>query len=275
MADKTESLILLEREDTSVESNSTGSGSIIPSLRDVTGYFSSVIPWLPSNSEQLEIEEWDTKMIDGSLVNRLNSADKYLQRLKTTRDKVQAQYDKTATETKNIRAQYDNNLECINNKIQEIRNDVMKFQENIASLVLANTGTEADKFNEQTLEAVRKIFDFTEKLKYKIGNNGDGIFKHIDTLGVQNTTDYYRAMELNKRILDKVAENKEMERPLEKKLIEIDAASSKVTREIQLIKDFKVAHTKIITENNGPVVYGKPKQMLLADNDADAATGSQ
>ena len=228
---KSKSLILADSSSKiEVTSHDTNNTSIIPSLWGVTGYFSSVIPWLPGSSEQHEIEAWDTKMIDGSLANRLNSADKYLQRLKTTRDKVQRQYDKTSTETKNIRSQYDNNLECINNKIREIKDDVLEFQHNIASLDLVDASPSAstEGVNEQTLKAVRKIFDFSEKLKYKIGNNGDGVFKHIDTLGVQNTTDYYRAMELNKRILDKVAESKEMERPLEKKLIEIDAASSKV-----------------------------------------------
>ena len=236
-------------------------------LWNVASYFSGIITNTWSGGDKTDIEKWDTQLIDGSLCNRLNSADTYLDRISSTRQLVQSQYDKMVVETKNIKSMYTNNLEIINKKVDDMRSDVIDFMEQIASQKLyrsdnALTEEEKDKDNEKTLETINKIFDFAEKLKYKIGNNGSGLFKHIDIQGVQTITDYYKAIELNKQILIDVAKSYEKEQPLKKKLIEIDAIIDKVNREIDLIKQFKIEHTKIITDDNGPVISGAPKQML-------------
>jgi hypothetical protein len=239
-------------------------------LWDVATYFSNVIPWA-SNSAEKEIEKWDTEMIDGSLCNRLTSADKYLERVSKIRSEIQVSYDKAVITTKNIRSQYDNNLECINNKVAEIRKEVLEFQKQIELLELSDPTTTTidaiEKSNEITLNAVNQLFDFSEKLRFKISNSGSGMFKHIDVQGVQTLTDYYQAIELNKRILLSVAESHEHEIPLKKKLIEIDASITKVNKEIDLIKQFKIDHTKITTENKGPVISGAPKLMLTSQKD--------
>ncbi len=236
-------------------------------LWTVASYFSGMISTTLGGTDKTEIEKWDTGLIDGSLCNRLNSVDKYLDRISSTRKIVQSEYDKIVIETKNIKSKYTNNLEMINKKVDDIRTEVNDFINKILALNLQSPGEklteeEKEKDNEKTLETINQIFDFTEKLKYKIGNNGSGLFKHIDIQGVQTLSDYYKAIELNKKILVDVASSYEKEQPLKKKLIEIDAIISKVTREIDLIKQFNIEHTKIITEDNGPVISGAPKQML-------------
>ncbi len=220
-------------------------------LTGVASYFTSIIPW-SSNSN---LEEWDTQMIDSSLANRLKSADEYLDRIGKYRGNIQKQYDVSVINTKNIEAQYNNNLECINNKVKGIRKQIIGFSKNISDLDVLSSS------NEDTLNALSNIFDFTEKLRFKIGE--EKLFKHIDVLGLSTFTNYYKAIELNKAILDKIATSKELETPLKKKLMEVESQIDKITKEIDLIKQFKIDHTKIITEKKGPAITSKVE--LLTD----------
>ena len=219
-------------------------------IHNVTSYFSGIIPW---NSKSI-LDSWDTTVIDNSLGNRLHSADKYLNKLGSLRADVQKNYDIATIRTKNIEAQYNNNIACIDAKVKDIRIQVISFSDNISNLDVDSSS------NEDTLTTLSNIFDFTEKLRFKIGE--EKLFKHIDVQGLSVFTNYYKAIELNKHILEDIAHSKEQEVPLEKKLLEIDALIEKISKEVDLIKKFKIEHTKIITENKGPAVTGKVELLL-------------
>ena len=221
-------------------------------------YFTSLIPW---TSSQVEVApKWDTASIDAPFIARLTEGDNYLKYLYEHQKKVQGLLDQAVLATKNVQSRYDNNVEMINRRISDLRNQLKSFANDINKTV----ETVQTDSNETILHNIGKIADFAQDVKNKLGERN--CFEYISLQGTQMSVDYFRAVELNKQILTEIAACKERERPFQAELMRIESEISKVNAEIALIKDFKEKHTKIVTQTPETIISGTP-QTLLDPND--------
>lgn len=225
-------------------------------LAATTSFFSSIIS-SKSTDPLKQLDEYDTQLIDGSLSNRLSHADQYLDKLYQCEKYCQNQYDQAVLKTKEIESKYENNMDLIQSKIDNIKNEIYQFHQNISNIV-DNTKTAPN--NEKVLESLTKIFDFTEKMKSKVGTQKT--FDHIDLQGVHTTVDYHKAIEMNKSVLNEIAKYREEEIPHQRNLQEIKNRIEKVRKEVNLIKKFKVEHSKIVSSKDDPYVTGEARPLL-------------
>lgn len=210
-------------------------------------------------------DNWNTTNIDNALLTTISDGDAFLKQIKSVRDKIVAQIDEITLKSSSIRAKYETNKNMMDQKVQEIRDDLQQFYESINQTFALTDSTSAEESeqedpNIQVLETVNKVLQFSKDLQFKLG--ADDLFEHVSSTGVQITTNYFKARSMNRSILDAVAKCEEKKQPLQKQLIMIDDKINKVNREIALLKRFKTDHTEIITENKGPVVSGAPVYLL-------------
>ena len=240
----------------------TVASGLLTALSTTGSYFGNILAKKPDDV-MTQMQEYDTKLIDGSLSNRLTHADQYLAKLYQFEHSTQKQYDTAVLETKEVESKYENNMRMIQSKIDSIKTELINFHTKTGSLI-QKMSTSRD--NEAVLDCMSKLFDFTEDLRAKVG--GQRIFEHIDLQGVQSTTDYLKAIELNKSILNEIAQKREAELPHQKTLKEIKSRIVRVKEEIALIKKFKIDHTKVLSNGTGPHVH-QEAMPLLDQNDTN------
>ena len=246
---------LKERESDKVNTLTSG-------IYSTFSYLGSLIR-VPGSSDPIsKLNEYDTKMIDGSLINRLDHADKYLEKLYEAEKYAQRQYDNAVLHTKEVESKYENNMEMIQQKIDDIKRKLLDHHNKCAPLIRDIGSSECT--NEKVLEYMSSIFDFGEELKSNLCG-GQKIFNHIDLKGVQTTVDYCKVVELNKTLLDEIASRREAEIPFKRTMLEIRGKIKKVGDEVALIKKFKTEHSKILSGGNDPVICGEPTKLLDDD----------
>lgn len=225
-------------------------------LSTTTSYFGSIIT-SKSNDPFKELDEYDINIIDGSLCNRLLHADQYLDKLYQCEKQFQNQYDQALLKTKEVESKYENNMNLIQSKIDNIKNEIYKFHNNITDIV---NDTKNAPNNDKVLECLSKIFDFTELMRSKVGTTK--AFEHIDLQGVNTSVDYIKAIEMNKTLLNEIAVLREEEIPHQRNLQEIKDRIEKIREEVNLIKKFKVDHSKVVASKNNPHIIGESKPLL-------------
>lgn len=225
-------------------------------LSTTTSFFGSMIT-SKSNDPLKQLEEYDTHLIDGSLSNRLSHADQYLDKLYQCEKQCQNQYDQALLKTKEVESKYENNMDLIQSKIDNVKNEIYKFHSNITDIV---NETKNAPNNDKVLECLSKIFDFTELMRSKVGTKK--AFEHIDLQGVHTTVDYIKAVEMNKTLLNEIAIRREEEVPHQRNLQEIKDRIEKVREEVSLIKKFKVDHSKVVASKENPHITGEAHLLL-------------
>ena len=251
--------ILTHIKDGTIAVASTGYSALsttFSALSTTTSFFGSMIT-SKSNDPIKQLDEYDTKLIDGSLSNRLSHADQYLDKLYQCEKQCQNSYDQALLKTKEVESKYENNMELIQSKIDNIKNEIYKFHSNITEIV---NDTKTAPNNDKVLECLSKIFDFTELMRSKIGSKKT--FEHIDLQGVHTTVDYIKAVEMNKSVLNEIAIRREDEIPHQRNLKEIKDRIVKVREEINLIKKFKVDHSKVVASKENPHITGEAHPLL-------------
>lgn len=237
-----------------------GAGSALSAtynaLTTTTSYFGSLIQ-SKSNDPLKQLEEYDTQLIDGSLSNRLSHADQYLDKLYECEKQCQQQYDTALLKTKEAESKYENNMNLIQSKIDNIKSEIYNFHNCITDIV---NDTKKIKNNEKVLDSLSKIFDFAEIMRSKVGIKK--VFDHIDLQGVHITVDYIKAVEMNKNILNQIAVCREEMIPYQRNLQEIKRRIDKVREEVALIKKFKVDHSKVVSSKENPYISGGMKPLL-------------
>lgn len=226
-------------------------------LSTTTSYFGSMITSSKSNDPLQQLDEYDTHLIDGSLSNRLSHADQYLDKLYQCEKEYQNRYDHALLKTKEVESKYENNMNLIQSKIDNIKNEIYKFHTNITDIV---NETKTVSNNDKVLECLNKIFDFTELMRSKVGTKKT--FEHIDLQGVHTSVDYIKAIEMNKTLLNEIAVLREEEVPHQRNLQEVKARIEKIRKEINLIKKFKVDHSKVVASKDNPYIIGEARPLL-------------
>lgn len=231
--------------------------SIFNALSTTTSYFGSMIKSTPSNDPLKQLDAYDTQLIDGSLSNRLSHADQYLDKLYQCQKQCQNQYDQAVLKTREVESKYENNMKLIQSKIDNIKNEILSFHDNISQIAneMRNTND-----NDKVLESLSQIFDFAELMRSKVGTKKG--FEHIDLQGVHSTVDYINAVSMNKSLLNEIAVRREEEVPHQRNLQEIDDRIKKVREEINLIKKFKVDHSRVVASKDNPHITGEARPLL-------------
>lgn len=231
--------------------------SIFNALSTTTSYFGSIIKSASSNDPLKQLDAYDTQLIDGSLSNRLSHADQYLDKLYQCQKQCQNQYDKAVLKTREIESKYENNMKLIQSKIDNIKNEILSFHDNISQIVDQMRSTNN---NDKVLESLNKIFDFAELMRSKVGTKKG--FEHIDLQGIHSTVDYINVVSMNKSLLNEIAVCREDEIPHQRNLSEIEDRINKVREEINLIKKFKVDHSRVLASKDNPHITCESRPLL-------------
>lgn len=231
--------------------------SIFNALSTTTSYFGSMIKSASSNDPLKQLDAYDTQLIDGSLSNRLSHADQYLDKLYQCQKQCQNQYDQAVLKTREVESKYENNMKLIQSKIDNIKTEIVSFHDNISQIVDQIRSTNN---NDKVLESLNQIFDFAELMRSKVGTKKG--FEHIDLQGIHSTVDYINAVSMNKSLLNEIAVCREEEIPHQRNLCEIKDRINKVREEINLIKKFKVDHSRVLASKDNPHITGESRPLL-------------
>lgn len=206
----------------------------------------------------------ETKEMNMSLMGKLKACDSQLNVLHKQREDVTADYDKAVLATKAVEAKYQNNLKFIKDKLNALREHMLKvIQEMIQKSQTIRT---PDAKDDDIIETFHSLVSTVDLLKTPAGTQFSSLFPHIAMDGVKVSVDYSQAVAMNKTILQEVAAKRDEEGPLLKRLEEIKYEIKHVQREVDLIREFQMKHARISADQVAvPMVDGVPKPLIGDD----------
>ena len=173
--------------------------------------------------------------IDSSMEERLKNADNILQNLYKEQTQTENILNQYILKRRNEESKYQNNITLINEYIEKLQNEINDFTKSITNI---------NNSPEDTLKNMEKIIDFAQILNNKYSKS-TSLFDYINMTGTQTRMDYNNIMFQNKKIMDKIEQIKEMEKPYEYKLRKINENINHINKEIKLIKNFQTEINKI------------------------------
>ena len=206
----------------------------------------------------------ETKEMNVSLMGKLKACDTQLSVLHKQREEATAEYDKAVLATKAVESKYQNNLKFIQDKLNDLREHMLKvIQEMVQkSQRIRSPGARDDDI----IETFHALVSTVDLLKTPAGTQFSSLFPHIAMDGVKVSVDYSQAVAMNKTILQEVAAKRDQEGPLLKRLEEIKHEIKHVQREVDLIREFQMKHARISADQVAvPMVDGAPKPLIGHD----------
>lgn len=231
-------------------SSNTKSESVVPWSSWIPGNLSSIISNTGSIVTRMASSviygKVETEKMNSGIMKKLNICNMRLDELRRTRLELETEYNSAVIATKNIESKYNNNLEFIRNKIDDLRIHMIQAVDEMSARLdpLRTTGAR----DNDVIDTYNSLSSLVEKLKEPAGTQFSQLFPHINMDGVKVAVDYSTAISMNKLILQDIAVSRERETPLLKKLEEIKREIVQVEKEVSLIREFQINHARIVSD---------------------------
>lgn len=212
----------------------------------------------------------ETKEMNLSLLGKLKACDTQLDTLHRQREEASAAYDAAVLATNAVQSQYENNLQFIQEKLEELRKHMLHvIQEMVQKSAVIRSPDHGDAVgvkDDDIIETFHSLMTTVEQLKSPAGTQFSSLFPHIAMDGVKVSVDYAQAVAMNKTILQEVAAKRNEEGPLLKRLEEVKRDIRVLQKEVDLIRDFQMKHARISADQVAvPMVDGAPKALIADD----------
>jgi len=202
-----------------------------------------------------------TQQMNAGLMGKLEACDTRLATLHKEREDLQKAYDQTVLATKHIEAKYDNNLNFIRSKLNDLRVHMLSVVQEMNER--ARTIASPDAKDDDIIQTFHALVTMVEKLKTPAGTSFTQLFPHVNMEGVKVCVDYSRAIAMNKEILREIAKKRDEETPIRKSLEEVKHQTAQVQKEVDLIREFQMRHARLSADQVGvPMVDAAPVPLI-------------
>lgn len=240
--------------------------AIAPVEHDETN--TGITSWLGSGMNKVmaifgkdKPDSLQTQQMNAGLMGKLEACDTRLATLHKEREDLQKAYDQTVLATKHIEAKYENNLNFIRSKLNDLRVHMLGIVQEMNER--AHTIASPDTKDDDIIQTFHALVTMVEKLKTPAGTSFTQLFPHVNMEGVKVCVDYSRAIAMNKKILGEIAKKRDEETPIRKSLEEVKHQTAQVQKEVDLIREFQMRHARLSADQvSVPMVDAAPVPLI-------------